>query len=74
MTKDEFLEAAAKLKRNSDAHNQLCINYINEFWRENGYEINARVEIVLEPLFGNPSHMLQRPVIKSDTHNGLPKA
>lgn len=74
MTKEEFLAAAAKLKRNPDAHNQLCVNYINAYWREQrGHEINARVEIVLEPIFGNTSHMLQRPVIKSDTQNGLPK-
>lgn len=73
MTKDEFLAAANKLKRNPDAHNQLCVNYINAYWREtHGQEVNARVEIQLEPLFGNSGHFLQRPVVKSDTHNGLP--
>lgn len=73
MTKEEFLAAANKLKRNPDAHNQLCVNYINTYWLEHGHEVNARVEIVAEPIFGAPSHFLQRPVIKSDTQNGLPK-
>lgn len=66
MTKAEFLDAAQKLKRSPAAHNQLCVNYINAYWQKQGHEVRARTESEA----GKTDNV---PVIRSDTHNGLPK-
>ena len=44
MANREFKEAAAMLLYQPASHGKLCADFINAFWRERGFDPEARAE------------------------------
>lgn len=44
MTQSEFRELAASLLYRPQDHAKVCADFINAFWRERGFDAEARAE------------------------------
>ena len=56
--KEKFRAIAESLHHRPGEHNRLCANMINAYWRERGFNANARVEegrVVSDTLNGVPT-------------------
>lgn len=62
-TKELFLSNAQRLRGKPSEHTRLCVNMINGYWRERGFDAQARVEdgrIVSNIFCGWPTIRLSR--------------
>ena len=68
---DEFLNQAAELFWNPEAHARLCADRINEVWQARENRFTPRLRLSMS-LLGETNSVISRWIIVTKTKNGLP--